>query len=169
MINPFKSRNPEIHESCYIADSAQIIGNVKIGSNSSVWPNAVLRGDMNSIGIGKNTNIQDNTTVHIGPKNSVKIGNNITIGHNCIIHGCIIEDNCLIGMGSVIMNGSVIEKNSIIGAGAVVTEGKNIPENSLVLGIPGKVIRKLTKKDIERINLNCKEYLELAEEYKKNK
>ncbi|MBD3204071.1 gamma carbonic anhydrase family protein [Candidatus Woesearchaeota archaeon] len=161
-----KNKKPDIHNNCFIDKSAIVIGDVTIDNNSSVWMNCVIRGDMNKVRIGKNTNIQDNSTIHNGPGNPVFIGNNITVGHNCVLHGCRIKDNCLIGMGAIILNGAVIGNNSIVGAGAVITENKKFPANSLILGVPGKVVRKINKKDIERINKNCKEYLELASQYK---
>ena len=151
----------------YIDSNAVIYGKVKLGKNSSIWPQAVVRGDLNSISIGKNSNVQDNVTIHVNKENPVKIGEGVSLGHNAIIHGCTVKDNCLIGMGAIILNGAVIGENCIIGAGALVTEGKIIPKNSLVLGIPAKVIRELTKKEKKGITENAQEYVNLAKRYKR--
>lgn len=153
----------------YVDRSAIIYGKVKIGKNSSVWPHAVLRGDVNSITIGKNSNVQDNATIHVNKEHAVRIGNNVSIGHNAIVHGCQIKDNCLIGMGAIIMNGAVIGENSLIAAGALVTEGKLIPKNSLVKGFPGKVFRKLNEEEKKTIIENAREYVTLAKKYKNDK
>jgi carbonic anhydrase/acetyltransferase-like protein (isoleucine patch superfamily) len=165
----FLEKKPKINSTCFIHKSSKIIGNVLIGKNSSVWPNVVIRGDINYIKIGKNTNIQDNSTIHVGKKSPVNIGNNISIGHNCVVHGCTIKNNCIIGMGAILLNRSFIGENSIVAAGSVLTENKIFPKNSLILGIPAIVKRKLNKKDIEKIKDNFKEYLKLAKHYKKRR
>jgi len=135
----YKNSRPEIHESVFIAPTAQIIGNVYIGQGSSVWFQTVIRGDLAKISIGERTNIQDLCMCHADEDIPLKIGNGVTVGHNCVVHGCTMEDNCLIGMGAIVMNKAVIGTGSIIAAGAVVLEKTIIPPYSLVTGSPGKV------------------------------
>ena len=148
---------PEIHTTCYIDNTAVIIGNVKIGKNCGVYPCAVIRGDENSIEIGDGSNVQDCCVIHCDLDHSVKIGKNVTIGHCAMIHGATIEDDCLIGIHSTILNGAKIGKGSIIGANALVREYMEVPENSLVIGVPGKVVKQ-DKKFIEKVRLNAEEY-----------
>lgn len=152
-----------IHESVKLFDGVRIIGNVIIDSESSVWYNAVLRGDIESISIGKCSNVQDNCVIHSSKNYPVNLGDYVSVGHAAVLHGCEIEDNCLIGMNSTVLNGAKIGKNSIIGAGAVVTEGKEFDEGSLILGIPAKAIKKLTKKEIENIKDIAVRYTKLAQ------
>ena len=149
----------------YIAEGAKVIGDVEIGEMSSVWFNAVIRGDSNSIVIGKNTNVQDNAVLHTSHGHGIKIGDNVTIGHGAIVHGCIIGNNVLIGMGAIVLDGAVIEDNCIIGAGALVTQNKMMPEKSLVLGNPAKVVRELKQEEMDSIQENANAYWEEAEEY----
>jgi len=135
----FKAHTPRIHPSVFVAPSAQIIGNVRIGKESSVWFQTVIRGDLDTITIGEKTNIQDLCMCHADEGIPLTIGHGITVGHRCVIHGCTIEDGCLVGMGAVIMNHAVIGEGSVIAAGAVVLEKTVIPPCSLVTGSPGKV------------------------------
>ncbi len=135
----FKNKTPEIDKTAYIAPSAQVIGQVSIGERSSIWFQSVVRGDLDRIQIGKDTNIQDLSVCHIDSGAPLTIGNGVTVGHGCVIHGCTIEDNCLIGMGAVVMNHARIETGSIIAAGAVVLENTVIPPYSLVTGSPAAV------------------------------
>ena len=167
MIMSFKDKSPEIHESCFIAENASIAGDVRIGSGSSVWFGAVIRGDEDCIVIGENSNIQDNAVLHCNVGHPVKIGNNVTVGHSAIVHGAEIGDNVIIGMGAIILDGAEIGENSMIGAGAVCTENMCIPSGSVAVGIPAKVIK--TEEDFNKSNaaLNAVAYAELAEEYKK--
>ena len=167
MIKPYKDINPRIAPTAYIEESARIIGDVEIGEYSSVWCNAVLRGDVHYIRIGKRTNIQDNCVFH-GTKGvyPVILGDDITVGHNVTLHGCIIKDRCLIGMGSIILDGVEIGEDSIIGAGALVTEKSIIPPRSLVMGLPGKVVRQLKDAEVSRILQSAKNYIEYSEDYK---
>ena len=148
-----------LFKSVYIADGAKIIGDVEIGENSSVWYNAVIRGDSNVIRIGKNTNVQDNAVLHTSHNHALKIGDNVTIGHGAIVHGCTIGNNVLIGMGAIVLDGAVIEDNCIIGAGALVTQKKRMPEGSLVLGNPAKVVREITEEEKVAILENANEYV----------
>lgn len=143
MIKEFEGVRPEIDEKTYIAEGAIVIGKVKMDEYSSIWHNTVVRGDVNSIKIGKYTNIQDNSVVHVADENQTVMGDFVTVGHGAIIHGCTIEDYCLIGMGAVVLNGAVIGRGSIIAAGAVVRENQIIPPFSMVVGIPGKIIKTL--------------------------
>jgi carbonic anhydrase/acetyltransferase-like protein (isoleucine patch superfamily) len=148
---------PEIHTTCYVDSTAVIIGNVKIGKKCGIYPCAVIRGDENSIEIGDGSNVQDCCVIHCDLDHSVRIGKNVTIGHCAMIHGAIIEDDCLIGIHSTILNGAKIGKGSIIGANALVREYMEVPENSLVIGVPGKVVKQ-DKKFIEKTRLNAEEY-----------
>ena len=144
MICAFNNKHPNIHDSVFIAKSAQVIGQVSIGKSSSVWFNSVVRGDVNYIEIGQRTNIQDNSVLHV-TKNTypLVIGNNVTIGHRVVVHGCSIEDNTLIGIGSVLLDGSVVNSNSIVAAGSLVPPGFNIPSGVLAVGSPVKIKRDL--------------------------
>lgn len=163
----FLDRKPEIHDSAFVARSAKIIGAVTIGPKVSVWPFAVLRGDINSITIGEGSNIQDGSTVHLANEFSVTIGNYVTVGHGAIIHACTIGDECLIGMRSTIMDGAIVGHNSIIGAHALVTQGMVIPPGSLVLGSPGKVVKPLSKEEQADLKNWALKYVEVSQGYKK--
>ncbi|MCG0275186.1 MAG: gamma carbonic anhydrase family protein [Thermosediminibacteraceae bacterium] len=165
MIQDFNGKRPNIHESCFIAPTADIIGDVTVGENSSVWHRAVIRGDINSIKIGTNTNIQDGTVIHVTETHAVTIGNNVTVGHNAILHGCTVKDGALIGMGAIVLDGAVIGEGALVGAGSIVPEGKEIPPYSLALGVPAKVVRELTEEQIEKIKKNAEEYVRLAKAY----
>ena len=164
----FNRKAPKISNSSFIAENATLIGDVTIGSNSSIWFGAVLRGDMHYIKIGKNVSVQDNSVMHgTASKYPTIVGDNVSIGHNAIIHGCVIGNNCLVGMGSVILEGAEIGDWCIIGAGAVITEKARIPPNSIVLGIPGKVIGKISERHKQRISKNWKDYVALKNRYLK--
>lgn len=167
MIKNYKGKSPIIKDSCFIAENATIIGDVKIEENANIWYGTVVRSDMSYTTIGENTNIQENTTVHNDFDTPTEIGNNVTIGHNCVIHGCKIGDNVLVGMGSVILNNAEIGENTIIGAGSLVTQGKKIPSGVLCIGSPAKVVRELTNEEIDSIKSSAIHYLEMAEEHKK--
>lgn len=150
----YKNFTPKVHPSAFIAPTAQIIGNVDIGKNASIWFQTVIRGDLDKIRIGKETNIQDLCICHADETIPLEIGNNVTVGHRSVIHGCTIEDGCLIGMGAIVMNQAVIGKGSVVAAGAVVLEKTDIPPYSLVTGSPGKV--KKTYQDIKKIEQDIK-------------
>lgn len=154
-----------IAEWVYIAEGAKIIGDVTIGEDSSVWYNAVIRGDSNSIVIGENTNVQDNAVLHTSHSHALTIGDNVTIGHGAIVHGCTIGNNVLVGMGAIVLDGAVIEDNCIIGAGALVTQNKVMSEGSLVLGNPAKVVREITEEEKKAILENADEYSSEAQRY----
>lgn len=162
MIKEINGTRPEIDRTCFIADNAMIVGDVKMQSNTSLWYGACIRSDMDKTIIGRNTNIQDNSTIHNDFGSPTIIGNEVTIGHNCVIHGCTINDNVLIGMGTVILNGAQVGKNTIIGAGSLITQNKVIPEGVLCMGSPAKVIRKLTKEEITSIKESSVHYIDMA-------
>jgi len=159
---------PEIHKSTFIDKTAVIIGNVKIGKNCGIFPNAVIRGDENSIEIGEGSNIQDNCIIHVNATHKTKIGKNVSIGHGAMVHGAIVEDDCIIGINSTVLDGAKIGKGSIVGANALVTTNMIIPENSLVLGVPGKVVKQ-DKEFREKALLNAKTYQQLSMEHKEGK
>lgn len=165
MIRELQGIKPQIHEEAFIADSAEVMGDVNIDEGSSIWYGAVLRGDIENITIGKYSNIQDNATVHTETNIPTKIGDYTVVGHNAIVHGASVGDNCLIGMGAIVLNNAVIGDNSIIGAGSLVTEGKVIPPNSLAIGTPAKVIRQVTEEDIKGIKDNAIRYNELMKKH----
>lgn len=150
-LNRFLRRQPKIGRNVYIAHGAIVLGDVTLGERSSVWYNAVLRGDINRIVVGRHSNIQDNAVLHLADDYPCLLGNFVTIGHSAVVHACRIGDEVLIGMGAVVLDGAVVGKQSIIGAKALVTQGTRIPPGSLVLGAPAKVVRALTKR--ERVSL----------------
>ncbi|HOA91274.1 MAG: gamma carbonic anhydrase family protein [Bacillota bacterium] len=144
------------------AESAVVVGDVVLSDNVSIWYNAVVRGDIAPIRIGKDSNVQENAVIHVSRDIPVSIGERVTIGHGAIIHSCTIEDDVLIGMGATILDGAVVGQGAMIGAGALVGPGKVIPPNSLVVGIPGKVVRELTPEELEANRENIREYLEIS-------
>ncbi|MFO1519041.1 MAG: gamma carbonic anhydrase family protein [bacterium] len=163
----YKNHRPQIHESVYVAPGAYLIGQVEIGEGSGVWFNTVIRGDVNWIKIGKRTNIQDLSVIHVDSGGwPTEIGDDVTIGHRVIIHGCTLSSRVLVGMGSVVMNGAKIGEDSIIGAGALVTENTVIPPGVLALGSPCKVKRELTEAEVQLIRLSALSYAERASEYR---
>ena len=164
-IAKFKKFQPEIDELTYVAPSADIIGNVRIGKKSSVWHQATIRGDLNSVVIGEYVSVQEGTVIHVDDDFPVNVGNYVTIGHSATVHGCTIRDNCLIGMGSTILDGAVIGEGSIIGAGALVPPGKEIPANSLVMGVPGKVVKTVDGERVASNITHAAEYWNLALAY----
>jgi carbonic anhydrase/acetyltransferase-like protein (isoleucine patch superfamily) len=150
----------------FIAESAEVIGNVRLAANTSVWFGSVLRGDNELIDIGENSNVQDNCTLHTDPGFPMTIGKNCTIGHNVILHGCTIEDGALIGMGAIVMNGAKIGKGCVVGAGAIVTEGKTFADNSLVIGAPAKAIRTLDPEQSAALLRGAKHYVANGQRFK---
>lgn len=164
MIKKYMGHSPVIHEDAYVSETAVIIGKVTLKKNANIWFGSVLRGDMESITIGENSNIQENSVVHVDSTERVIIGDNCTIGHNAIIHGCTIGDNTLIGMGAIILNGAKIGNNSIVAAGALVTQNKEFEDGVLILGNPAKVVRKLTEEEIKKNNKSSLHYVKLSRE-----
>jgi len=170
MLLPYKGKRPKLHETVYVEASARIIGDVIIGAYASVWFNAVVRGDVNYIRIGERTNVQDNSVLHVTKDvYPLIIGSDVTIGHNAVLHGCIVKDRCLIGMGSIILDDAEIGEDTIVGAGALVTEGTKVPPGSLILGAPARVVRKLSGEEVERILTAAKNYLEYTQNYIKER
>lgn len=166
MIKNFRGIKPNIDPDTFIAENVSLIGNVSIGKGSSIWFNAVLRGDIEKITVGMYSNIQDNAVLHTSKNIPTKLGDYTVVGHNAIIHGCTIGNNCLIGMGSIVLDEVIIGDNCIIGAGTVITAKTIIPSNSVVIGVPGRIIRETTSKDINLIRNNAKRYNQLYKEYK---
>jgi carbonic anhydrase/acetyltransferase-like protein (isoleucine patch superfamily) len=165
MIQTYAGRVPRIAASAYIADSADVIGDVEIGENASIWFAAVLRGDIEPIRIGSNSNIQDGSVVHTMVGSPVLVGDWVTIGHRAILHGCTIEDNCLIGMGAILLNDVRVGEGSIIAAGALVPEKTVVPPRSLYLGVPARFKRELKESDQKFIRMHAAHYLEYKEVY----
>lgn len=165
VIIDYQGNKPDIHPEAFVAPGAVVIGNVTICAQSSVWYNAVLRGDLNTIVIGKESNIQDGTVVHVdlGEGNNVVVGNKVTIGHNVTLHACVVEDGALVGMGAVVLNGAVVGRESMVGAGAMVKVGMEIPPRSLVLGVPAKVVRELSDEEVRHMYSNTAEYLSMMQ------
>lgn len=166
MIKEFEGIMPEIDESVFVAESADIIGDVKIGKNSSVWYNTVLRGDEHTIRIGENTNIQDGTVVHVGLDVDTVIGDNVTVGHNALVHGCKIGNNSLVGMGAIVLNGAEIGEFCMIGAGALVTQNKKFPDGMLIIGSPAKAVRELTEEEKQSLIKSADDYCANAQKHK---
>lgn len=166
MITNYLDKIPNISDEAYVFKSSVVIGDVSIGSDSSIWFGTVVRGDVNSIKIGERTNIQDNSTIHVTTALfTTTIGNNVTIGHNAVIHGSVIEDNVLIGMGAVLLDGCHIKRNSIIAAQSVLRNGTVIPEGVLAAGNPAKVKRKLTSEEIEKLTVSASNYVKYSRNY----
>lgn len=167
MILPFRGKWPELHETAFVAPSSDIIGDVQIGAHSSVWFQCVIRGDVNSIRIGTETNIQDHSMLHVTrKKSSLTIGNQVTVGHRVTLHGCSIGNQVLIGMGSIILDDAQIGDQCLIGAGTLITQKMVIPPGSLVFGTPGKVVRPLRPEEIEFLSQSAANYVKDSVEYR---
>ena len=167
MIHPWCGKWPKIHETAFIAPSADVIGDVTIGSESSVWFQCVVRGDVHSIRIGKQTNIQDHSMLHVTRKKSpLQIGDEVTVGHRVTLHGCTIGNRILIGMGAIILDDAEIGDECLIGAGTLITKGVKIPSRSLVIGSPGKVIRSLTAEELAFLPKSAANYVGDSAEYR---
>lgn len=167
MIRAHRGILPRIAASAYIDPSAQVIGDVAVGERSSIWPNVTVRGDVNSIRIGEETNIQDNCVLHgqLG-EYEVILGDRVTVGHSAVLHGCVVEDDCLIGIGAIVLNGARIGRGSVVAAGALIPEGMEVPPGSLALGMPAKACRQLTGQERERFRRHYTNYLRYSQEYK---
>jgi len=153
---------PVLGKEVYIASGAVVTGDVTLGDRSSVWHNAVLRGDINRILVGRSTNIQDNAVLHLSSVAPCRLGDYVTVGHGAIVHACTVADEVLIGMGAVILDGAVVEPNCLVGAGTLVAQGTRIPEGSLVLGVPGRVVRRLSSTERRGLRRSAEEYAENA-------
>lgn len=168
MLRPYNGISPRVHPSCYVDISAQLIGDVELAENSSIWMNAVLRGDVSTIRVGANSNVQDCCVLHgMKDKYSVTIGEWVTVGHSVTLHGCRVHDRCLIGMGAVILNNAQIGAGSIIAAGTVIPENTKVEPGSLWMGVPGKFKKKLDNGAQEVILRYAKNYLEYKEQYRR--
>jgi carbonic anhydrase/acetyltransferase-like protein (isoleucine patch superfamily) len=166
MLRSHRGRTPRVHPTAYIDSSAQVIGDVEIGEESSVWMAVVIRGDVNRIRIGQRSNVQDGTVVHVmKDTHATTIGDDVTIGHAAVIHGCTVEDRCLIGMGTILLNGARIGAGSIVAAGTLVVEGMEVPPQSLVMGSPGRVKRALTDAEIAGIQALADRYVAYRLDY----
>ncbi len=166
MLLAYKGKLPKVMENAFIAGTAVVIGDVVIGANSSVWFNAVVRGDEHYIRIGEGTNVQDNCVLHVTHgTHPLVIGGDITIGHGAIVHGCTIKDACLIGMGAIVLDGAVVGEQSIVAAGSVVKEGMVVPPRTLVAGVPAVVKRELTGEDVDYILRSARNYREFIKPY----
>jgi len=157
---------PRLAETAWVADSAQVMGNVELADNASVWFGAVVRGDTEIIRIGKSSNIQDGSVLHADIGKPLTVGDNVTVGHMVMLHGCTIGDGSLIGIGAVVLNGAKIGKGCIVGAGALVTEGKEFPEGSMIIGSPAKAVRELTAEQQQGLVMSAAHYVENAARFK---
>ncbi len=162
----FKNFTPQIQDSCFVAPGAHCIGHIILEENVSVWHNCVLRGDVNQISIGANSNIQDLSMLHVTEKLKLTVGRNVTVGHSVTLHGCEIGDHSLIGMGATVLDDAKIGEYCIVAAGSVVTPGKVFPAKKMIMGAPAKVVRDLTDKEIHMLNLHYKSYVGYAKEFK---
>ena len=166
MLRPYRGILPRVHPTAYIDASAQVIGDVEIGEDSSVWMCVVIRGDVNRITIGRRSNVQDGTVVHVmKDTHPTVVGDAVTIGHQAMIHGCTIEDRCLIGMGAILLNGVTVGTGSIVAAGSLLPEGTQVPARSLVMGSPGKVRRTLSDVDLDEIQMYADLYVAYRLDY----
>lgn len=159
-------KRPQIHESAYVADAATIIGHVTLARGSSVWSQAVLRADNETIEIGERSNVQESAVLHCDPGFPLVVGADVTVGHQAMLHGCTVGDGSLFGIQAVVLNGAMIGRNCLVGAGAAVTENKHFPDNSLILGAPAKVARTLTDEAISKMAAGTREYVEKSARYK---
>lgn len=162
----YNDMEPEVHETAFVHPDATLIGEVYLSSDCSVWPSATLRGDSNAISVGKRTNVQDNAVVHVSSDERAEIGKRVTVGHGAIVHGCTIEDEVLVGMGSTVLSGAEIGEGSIVAAGTVVPEGEIVPPGSVVMGVPADLKREATDEDREWIRENAREYVHKAQRYR---
>ncbi|HEX6972836.1 MAG TPA: gamma carbonic anhydrase family protein, partial [Vicinamibacterales bacterium] len=166
MLRPYKGIRPRVHASAFVDQSAQVIGDVEIGEESSVWMNVVMRGDVHWIRMGRRSNVQDGTIVHVmNGTHPTTIGDDVTIGHAAIVHGCTLHDRVLIGMGAIVLNGAEVGEDSIVAAGTLLPEGMKVPPRSLVMGSPGKVRRALTDADVASILEFARRYVEYRLDY----
>ncbi|GAA2916961.1 gamma carbonic anhydrase family protein [Streptomyces mexicanus] len=166
LITGIGGRQPRVDEQAFVAPTATVVGDVVLGAGASVWYGAVLRGDVEKIAVGANSNVQDNCTLHADPGFPVSVGERVSIGHNAVVHGATVEDDCLIGMGATVLNGAVIGAGSLVAAQALVPQGMRVPPGSLVAGVPAKVRRELTQEEREGITLNGTMYAELAKAHR---
>ncbi len=166
-IAPYRGIVPQIHPSVFVAEGARIIGDVVIGKDSSVWFNSVIRGDVHFIRIGERTNIQDNCVLHVThEKYALRIGSNVTVGHSAVLHGCTIGDECIVGMGAIILDNASVSARSFVAAGALVPENFVVPQGTLVAGVPAKVKRALTPEEVQFLGQSARNYLDYVKTYR---
>ena len=166
MLRPYRGRLPRVHPTAYVDDSAQVIGDVEIGEETSVWMAVVIRGDVNTIRIGRRSNVQDGAIVHVmRDTHATTIGDNVTIGHGVVLHGCTLEDRCLIGMGAIVLNGALVSSDCIVAAGSLIIEGMVVPPRSLVVGSPAKVKRLLSDREVADIQMYADRYVSYRLDY----
>jgi len=166
MLRPFRGRLPVVHPTAYVDETAQVIGDVEVGPDSSLWMNVVVRGDVNTIRIGARTNVQDGTVVHVmHDTHPTHIGDDVTIGHGAVVHGCTIQDRVLIGMGAILLNGVVVGEDSIVAAGTLVPEATVLPPRSLVMGAPARVRRPLTDAEVAFVSQSAMNYVKYKKDY----
>ena len=156
---------PSLDPTAWVADSAQVMGNVSLGADTSVWYGTVIRGDTESIMIGRGSNIQDGSVMHADVGQPIVVGENVTVGHKVMLHGCTIGDETLIGIGAIVLNGAKIGRNCLVGAGALVTEGKTFPDGSMIIGSPAKAVRALSAEQIESVRQSARHYVENARRF----
>jgi carbonic anhydrase/acetyltransferase-like protein (isoleucine patch superfamily) len=167
MLYTLGERRPTVHASCFVAESAHVIGSVVLEADASVWFNVVLRGDNDLIAIGAESNVQDGTIIHTDHGITVRVGRGVTIGHRVMLHGCEVGDHSLIGIGAIVLNRAKVGRHCLIGAGALITEGKEIPDRSLVLGSPGRVARQVSDDEVRMLEGSALHYVENARRYSK--
>lgn len=167
MILAFRGFKPKVDKTAFVAPTADLIGRVTVGRHASIWHGVVLRGDINRVVVGDRSNVQDNSVFHVEKSKACILKSSVTVGHMANVHGCVVEDFALIGIGAIILNGAVIGEQSIVGAGSVVLEGTKVPPRSLVVGTPGKVVRKLGPADLKHLRESAANYVKLAAVYKK--
>ena len=166
VLRPYRSIHPRVATTAFVDQSAQVIGDVVIGDESSIWMNAVVRGDVNAIRVGRRTNVQDGCIIHVMKAlHSTLLGDEVTVGHGAILHGCTVGDRCLIGMGAIVLNGAEIGPESIIAAGSLIVEGFSVPARSLVMGSPGRVRRMVSDKEVQSIREYADHYVNYKNEY----
>ena len=165
-IYEFEGAAPRLADSAWVADSAQVMGNVELADESSIWFGAVIRGDTETIRIGRRSNIQDLSVLHADVGMPLTVGEDVTVGHQVMLHGCTIGDGSLIGIGAVVLNGAKIGKGCLVGAGALVTEGKEFPDGSMILGSPAKVVRQLTQEQLSGLRMSALHYVENARRFR---
>ena len=168
-ILPYLDKIPNLHSSVFLAEGARIIGDVEIARDASVWFNAVVRGDVNYVRIGERTNIQDNAVIHVTHKTlPTLVASNVTIGHSAIVHGCVVEEFSLIGMGAILLDGCKIGDHCLVAAGSVIREGFVLPPRTLAAGVPAKIVRELTPEEISRVEESAQHYVEYVSDYRKH-
>jgi carbonic anhydrase/acetyltransferase-like protein (isoleucine patch superfamily) len=167
-VRDFDGHKPEIDPTAYVHETAEVIGRVTLGPKSSLWPYVVLRGDVEPITIGEGTNVQDNTVIHTDHGIPTVLGKGTSVGHSAVLHGCRVGDNCLIGMGAILLNNSVVEDEAMVGAGALVPPGMRVPKGHLAVGVPAKVVRPLKPEEIKHLYENAAHYVQIREKHRES-